>query len=148
MKCNDVQERLSAFLDNEGSTDEIEETLSHLYGCSDCQNFFNDAIKLRSLAHKEHVNFPHQLDEAINVRAKKASRGLTRYRVKAPAYLLSIVAVVLIAVSFTFGFMVQENAHRKEMSELMTAIRAQVVYSMPTQVVYPVSNREMKGEVR
>ncbi len=148
MKCDDVQEKLSAFLDNEESTDEIEEPLSHLYGCSECQNFFNDAIKLRSLAHKDQVNFPPGLDEAMNFRTMKAKRGIARYRVKVPAYVLSIAAVVLIALSFTFGFMVQGNVQRKEMTELMKSLPGQVVYSMPTQVVYPVMNREIKGGVR
>ncbi len=148
MKCDDVQERLSAFLDNEESTDEIEEALGHLYGCSDCQSFFNDSIKLRSLAHKDQVDFPPGLDEAMNFRTIKAKCGIARYRVKVPAYVLSIAAVVLIALSFTFGFMVQGNVQRKEMSELMKSFPGQVVYSMPPQVVYPVIDRGSKGEAR
>lgn len=149
MNCNYVQERLSAFLDREESTDEIEKVFSHLYDCEECQRFFNAAVKLRSLASEDKELYPLDLDEFVLSRAREKRKvNLLKYRLRIPAYVVSAAALVLIIVSFMFGFFLQEGVHQKEMNAILQGPPSQVVYAMPTQWVYPVVNHQSKGDMR
>lgn len=146
MNCDHVQEILSAFLDHEESTDEIESVLSHLYGCKDCQQFFNAAVGLRNIAREEREPFPAGIDEMITNRLQLSSRrNLFSYRPKLPAYVVSAAVIILAAVSFTLGFMVQENVHEKEMNTILQAPPSEVVYAMPTQLIYPAAIYQKLG---
>lgn len=146
MNCDFVQERLSAFLDREESTDDIEAVLSHLYGCEKCQRFFNAAAKLRTLASEDNKFYPLELDNAILRKAPaKQKTNLFGYRLKLPAYVASAVALILAVVSFMFGFMLQENTHQKEIRTILQAPPSQVVYGMSGVTVYPVMNHQTQG---
>lgn len=146
MHCDNVQERLSTFLDHEEGADELEEILSHLYGCKSCQQLFNAAVGLRNIAKGEREPFPSELDDRILSRTQAKPRAnLFGYRFKLPAYVISAAVVILMAVSFTFGFMVQENVHQKEMNAILQAPPSEVVYGMPAQLVVPVMNHDHKG---
>lgn len=147
MNCDYVQEELSVFLDREEGFDET--TLSHLYGCKDCQDFFGSAVKLRSLAHEGKLPYPDYLDDAIMRRARRTRKiNPLSYRLILPVYVLSTVAAVLLVVSFLFGFVMQEDIHQKQINAILQAPPAQVVYGMPTQLVYPASVRETKGGIK
>lgn len=149
MNCDYVQEELSAFLDREESPDNFDTVLSHLYGCDNCQSFFNSGIKLRSLAASERIPYPVDLDESIGkqVNAKRKANPLS-YRMKLPVFAASAVVVVLLIVSFALGFIMQEDIYRREINALLKAPPSQVVYGMPAQVVYPVVMHESKGVLR
>lgn len=144
MNCEFVQEQLSAFLDREESTDSMESVLNHLYECESCQSFFNSAVKLRSAATDENEIYPAELDEvilrAVNERQK---RNLLSYRLRLPAYVVSAVAVVVIAISFAFGFMLNRSMSEREIRQ---ALISRGLYVMPQQTVYPVSIRQYEGE--
>ena len=147
MNCDYVQEQLSVFLDREEGFDET--TLSHLYGCKDCQDFFSSAVKLRALANEGKLPYPDDLDDAIMRRAQRVRKtNPLSYRLNLPVYVLSTVAVVLLVVSFTFGFVMQEDIHQKQINAILQAPPAAVVYRMPTQLVYPALIREIKGGVK
>ncbi|MCL4539363.1 MAG: zf-HC2 domain-containing protein [Bacteroidetes bacterium] len=149
MNCDFVQERLSAFLDREESTDNIEAALSHLYGCESCQNFFSTAVKLHSLASDDRMSYPAGLDESISRKiGRKQNTNALGYQLRIPVYVVSMAAVILLIVSFAIGFMLQENMHRDEINAILKAVPSHVVYGMPTQVVYPVSIRDSKGAMR
>lgn len=149
MNCDYVQEQLSAFLDREESPDNIDRVLLHLYGCENCQTFFSSVTKLRSLAGENKVPYPVELDDSIGkqTNARRKVNPLS-YRLGIPVYVVSAAAVVLLIISFVFGYTMQQDAHRKELDAIMNARQSGVIYSMPTQVVYPVAMREAKGEVR
>lgn len=149
MNCDYVQEILSAFLDHEESANEMEDVLSHLYGCKSCQGFFTTAAGLRNIAKEEKESYPTELDGKILDRAYGKPRAhLFSYRLKLPAYVVSAMVVILMAVSFTLGFMVQENVHQKEMDAILKAPPSEVIYGMPTQLVYPAMNHQSKGGMR
>lgn len=136
MNCDYVQEKLSAFLDREESTNDTEKVLSHLYECERCQSFFNASVKLRSLANGDREVYPSEFDEIILRRTKeRRRRNILNYRLNVPAYILSAAGVMLIIVSFVVGVMVQRNSTLQEMQQL---VRARVVYQMPAVTVYPV----------
>jgi predicted anti-sigma-YlaC factor YlaD len=146
MNCDYVQEKLSSFLDREECPDDLEGTLSHLYGCESCQSFFGSAAKLRALAGDDRIAYPPDLDESITKEAALRRRtNALNYRLNLPVYAASAAAVILFVVSFFFGFMMQEDVHQKQLDAILQAPPAQVVYGMPTQLVYPVSVRETKG---
>lgn len=149
MNCDYVQEQLSAFLDREENTDNFDEILPHLYKCETCQAYFNSAVKLRSLAASGRIPYPVELDESIKtqVNARRKANPLS-YRLKLPAFAASAVLVVLLILSFALGFVMQEGMHRREMDAILKAPPSQVVYGMPTQVVYSVSMRGSKGVSR
>ncbi len=149
MNCDHVQEKLSAFLDREESLDDVDEVLSHLYGCEGCKSFFSSAIKLRLLAGEDKIAPPPELDDSVlsDLKRKKRANPLS-YRLKLPVYLVSAAAVVLLVLSFAFGYMMQATEHRAEINRIMKSEPAQVVYGMPAQVVYPVSLHEEKGAIR
>lgn len=149
MNCDYVQEKLSAFLDREESLDDVDGVLSHLYGCESCQSFFGSAIELRSLAGNDRLSYPVELDESVlrETRRKRRSNPLS-YRLKLPVYVASAAAVILLVLSFTFGYMMQASEHQEEINAILKTTPSQVLYAMPTQVVYPVSMRESKGEER
>lgn len=149
MNCDYVQEQLSAFLDREESPVNFDAVLSHLYECEGCQAFFGSAVKLRSLAGEDKTLYPLELDESILRTARgKRSTNLLSYRLKLPVYAVSAVAIILLVLSFTFGYMIQDNVHQQELNAILKAPPSQVVYGMPTQVVYPVAMRQAKGDVR
>ncbi len=143
MDCDFVQERLSAFLDREDSTDNIESALVHLYGCESCQSFFNAAVKLRSMSSDDREVYPFELDEAVlrQVHEKRKANFL-KYRLRLPAYVVSAAAVILIAISFAFGFMVNRSMSEREIQQ---ALASHGLYVMPQQTVYPVSIRVDQG---
>ncbi|MCL5020265.1 MAG: zf-HC2 domain-containing protein [Bacteroidetes bacterium] len=149
MNCDYFQEKLSAFLDREGSFDDVDGVLSHLYGCDECKAFITSAIKLRSLAGRDKVATPPELDDSLlrEVKKRRIVNPLS-YRLKLPVYVVSAAAVVLLVLSFAFGYMMQADVHQREMKALMQSSPAGVLYSMPTQVVYPVSMHEWKGAIR
>lgn len=142
MNCDYAQEELSAFLDREENPDNLDKVLSHLYGCENCQEFFGSVVKLRPLAASERMPYPVDLDESIRkqVNAKRKVNPLS-YRLRLPVYVVSAAAVVLLVVSFVFGYMLQEDVYQRELKAVLQAPPARVVYSMPTQVVYPVVSR-------
>jgi predicted anti-sigma-YlaC factor YlaD len=149
MNCDHVQEVLSAFLDHEERVDEIENVLFHLYGCKACQEFFNAAVGLRHIAREERERYPSGLDEILMNRIHSKSRtNLFGYRLRLPAYVASAAAVILMAVSFTLGFMVQQNVHQKEMNAILQTPPSEVVYGMPAKIVYPAMNHQSKGGMR
>ena len=143
MNCEFVQERLSAFLDREESTDNIESALTHLYGCESCQNFFNAAVRLRSIASDNREVYPAGLDEAILRRVHENRKtNFLKYRLRLPAYVMSAAAAILIVISFAFGFMVNRSISEREMRRILSS---QGFYIMPQQTVYPVMSREFQG---
>ncbi len=148
MNCDYVQEMLSAFLDREETAGEMENVLSHLYGCNSCQGFFNAAVGLRNIAKEEREPFPSELDHKILDRARGKARAQSSSRLKFPAYVVSAAVAILMAASFTFGFMVQETVHQKEMDAILKAPPSEIVYGMPTQLVYPAMNHQSKGGMR
>ncbi len=149
MNCDHVQEKLSAFLDREEAADDFDGVLTHLYGCESCQSFFGTAVKIRSLAGDDRTTFPVEVDEPVLKSLKKArSANPLSYRLRLPVYVVSAAAVVLLAVSFMFGFMMQQDIYQKRIDAIMQAPPAQVVYGMPAQLVYPAAIRETKGNVR
>lgn len=149
MNCDYVQEELSAFLDREESSEHFDDVLSHLYGCKSCQDFFGSAARMRSLAGKDVVSYPVELDALIRKRtAPDRKVNVFGYRLKLPLYVVSAAAVVLLVVSFVFGYMMQEGVHRKEINAILKAQPSQVVYGMPAQVVYPIAMHESKGVSR
>jgi len=149
MNCDYVQERLSAFLDREESNEEMVNVLSHLYGCDECQKFFNTTIRLRSFANEERRSYPFELNEAILQQVhNRRKASFLNYRFKLPVYVASIAAIILVAISFALGFMVQENVHQKEMDIILKAPPSEVVYGMPATIVYPVMNQQTNGGVR
>ena len=146
MSCDYMQEKLSAFLDREESPDDLDGVLSHLYVCKSCQTFFASAAKLRALAGDDRIAYPPDLDESIvKEAARRRSSNPLNYRLKLPVYAASAAAVILFVISFFFGFMMQEDVHQKQINAILQAPPAQVVYGMPTQLVYPASVRETKG---
>ena len=164
MNCDHVQEILSAFLDHEDSAYEMDEelqgtrqekegriigALSHLYGCEDCQQFFKAAVALRNIAKEERKPYPSELDDLVLSQMRsKSPTSLLNYHFNLPAYVVSAAVVILIAISFSLGFMMQENAHEREMKAILQAPPSEVVYGMPAQLVYPVVNHQSKGGVR
>ena len=145
MYCVYVQEVLSAFLDREEGGDEMEKALSHLYECRSCQQFFNAVVGLRNIAKENREPYPTGLDEVVMNRMQRKSQGnLFSYRLKLPAYVISAAAMILMAISFTFGFMVQRDVHQKEMNIILQAPPSEVVYGMPAAVVYPVLNQTQR----
>ena len=149
MNCDYVQEKLGAFLDREESPDDLDGTLSHLYGCESCQSFFTLAMKVRSVAVDDRIPYPVGLDESVlkEVKGRRRPNPLS-YRLKLPVYAASAGAVILFVVSFFLGFMTQEDVHQKQINAILQAPPAQVVYGMPTQLVYPASVRETKGGIK
>ncbi len=149
MNCDHVQEILSAFLDHEESAEEMEKALSHLYGCKACQQFFNAGAMVRNAAKEEKANYPVDLDERIfDLVHRRSPANVFNYRLKLPAYAVTAAAVILMAVSFTFGFMAQENVHQKEMNAILQAPPSEVVYGIPARIVYPEVNHQSKGGIR
>lgn len=146
MDCDFVQEWLSAFLDHEEGTDNIDSALTHLYVCESCQNFFNAAVKLRSVAGDDKEVFPVELDEVISRGVNERQRNnFLNYRLRLPAFVVSTAAVILIAISFAFGFMVNRSMSEHEIQQALTS---HGIYVMPQQTVYPVSVRQYQGESR
>ena len=143
MNCDFVQERLSAFLDREDSADNIEAVLSHLYGCESCQNFFNSMGRLRSMASDDSDVYPIELDDVVVRRVQERNKAsLLKYRLRLPAYVVSAAAVILIVISFAFGFMVNRSVSEREMQRILSS---RGFYVMPQQTVYPVMSREFQG---
>lgn len=127
----------------------METVLSHLYECKGCQGFFNTAVRLRRIAEEDRKAYPTELDDRVLRQAAPIRRvRLFEYRFKLPAYVISAAAVILLAVSFAIGFMVQEDVHQKEMDAILKAPPSQIVYGMPTQWVYPAMNHQSNGGVR
>lgn len=149
MNCDYVQEQLSAFLDREENREQLDDMLAHLYGCGECQAFFNSAVRIRSVAGEDRAPYPVGLDESIRrkIIAKRKMNPLNR-RLRLPVYAVSAGAVVLLVLSFAFGYMMQYEVHQRELNALLQAPPARVVYSMPTQVVYPAAMREVRGDIR
>jgi len=140
MNCDFVQERLSAFLDREESGDNIETVLSHLYGCESCQDFFSTAVKVRSIAAEDSPAYPAELDDAVRQRVQeKRGTSFLRYRFRLPAYVVSAAAVLLIVISFAFGFMVNRSISQREIEQAMSN---HGLFVMPQQTVYPVMSRQ------
>ncbi len=144
MDCDFVEQRLSAFLDREEETESMDAALSHLYGCESCQNFFTSAVKLRTMAGDDRGVYPSELDEAmLRQMRNKGKPNLMSYRLRLPAYVVSAAAVILIVVSFAFGFMVNKSMSQRE---LQRALSSQGMYVMPQQTVYPVVSRTYEGD--
>ncbi len=143
MNCDYIQEKLSAFLDRGESFEDADGVLSHLYGCNECKAFFTSAIKLRSLAVRDKVTAPPELDDSLLREVKKRRKvNPLSYRLRLPVYVISAAAVFLLVLSFTFGYLMQERVHQRELKAVLQAPPARVVYSMPTQVVYPAALRQ------
>lgn len=146
MNCDNAQELLSAFLDNEVSG-YIGQALSHLYGCENCQAFFVSAARVRSLAKEDALPFPQGIDERVpSAAARKRKSSLLRYRFRLPAYAVSAAAVMLMVLSFMFGYLEQKESYEKELKMLMQAPPSHVVYGMNAVTVYPVMNHEREGD--
>ncbi len=149
MNCDRVQEILSAFLDREENADETGDALSHLYSCIGCQRFFDASVRLRDEAKRDRYPFPVELDKMVLASQQgKSWTNLSGYRRRVPSYVFSAVVVLLMAVSFGIGFMVQESAHQKEMKAILQAPPSEVVYGIPERIVYPALNHSTKGGVR
>ena len=140
MSCEFVQERLSAFLDFEERAEDINAALAHLYGCENCQDFFSTAVKVRSVGAEDRAAYPYELDDAVLRRVhEKRATDFLRYRLRLPAYVVSAAAVLLIVISFAFGFMVNRSLSQREIEKAMSNHGLLV---MPQQTVYPVMSRQ------
>ncbi len=114
MNCDLVQEKLSVFLDREGNADDFDGVLSHLYGCEQCQSFFNLAVKFRSLAQDRKLPYPDDLDDTIVKKMRKEVRSNPlRYHLRLPVYAVSAAAVILLVLSFTFGSRCRKTCTRE-----------------------------------
>ena len=144
MDCDFVEQRLSAFLDREESTDSMDAALSQRYGCESCQKFFRSAVRLRSTAGDDNEIYPVELDGVILRRMQDRNKAnFMKYRLRLPAYVASAAAVILIVISFAFGFMVNRSISQRE---IQRALSSRGLYVMPQQTVYPVVSRTYQGE--
>ncbi len=98
MKCEKVQERLQAFLDNETSSEVTEEIRNHLLECTSCQN------ELRILQETDEFLLAFQEEEVPEVLTKKLLSipdSETKISYFSPFKKMSIAASILL--SFILG---------------------------------------------
>lgn len=120
MTCDDHQEKVSQFLDNELPVDEERQLFRHLGGCDSCRRFLATVVRMRHiLLCAWPVRADKQVDHALERRLRtgrtlmpeRSPRRLWRERVSLRLPVAAVLAALLIAASMFVGTTITP-AHR------------------------------------
>jgi anti-sigma factor RsiW len=96
MNCSDIQERLSAMVDGELSSEEQETVLAHAEACAPCMAAYADWMEFRMMMDGEDA-LPAGM--STDFRARLASDVLRRRRSRITRVVGAVAAAILIAVA-------------------------------------------------
>jgi len=143
MRCENIQEIISSFIDGE-LVENIDEAFSHVFSCVDCQEFLTISLKFKVEASKDQIKFPEGRKLEIPARRslKERLRGAFKIEIPVPAPLLSAVVVMLFVLSFLLAVFVYDKATTIEVSKNQAPIykertRTVIVYGIPQVTIYP-----------
>lgn len=135
MNCQWVQQNLSAYIDNELSSNHREVIDAHLSLCTQCKTEFDHLLTTwESLSLWEDRQPPLHLKDIV-LRAVKKERAFNFMRV-----LLPVAAVIIIAVSISFLYRIMDH------TDQMTVITEQKAsqHSLPVESVMVEENEVIK----
>jgi hypothetical protein len=146
MKCENVQELISSFIDGE-ILENIDIAFSHTFECKECQEFLKITLKFKSEAKKNEVILQTEKRPEITGLKKRSITDKIKSKFKVeipiPAPLLSAVIFMLFLLSFLLAVFVYDRAI--EMTKIETQAyrektRMVIVYGIPQITVYPEQN--------
>ncbi|CUS80498.1 hypothetical protein JGI3_01186 [Candidatus Kryptobacter tengchongensis] len=143
MKCEDIQEILSCFVDGE-LNENIDYAFSHVFSCLDCQEFLKVTLKFKVDASKDKIEFPEVEEFEVKGKGNLIRRFVRSLKVEIPipTGLLSAVVVMLFLLSFLLAVFVYDKAMMVEQGKFQVPVhkektRIVVVYGIPQVIVYP-----------
>ena len=92
MTCNEYQEWISAYVDNELDEERAAPLFAHLGACAECRGFFRGSLELRSLLLDDLVKERERLEEASRQPALTAQLAL-------PIVALLVVLFLFLGIS-------------------------------------------------
>ena len=106
VKCREVQEKLSLYLDGMLPDKEREQIKSHLYFCEECRSEFDTLLELHSLlADMPQASLPKDFDQNLRYALENPGRmiplkkGYKRYGAVAAMFVIMAVTVVSLSLS-------------------------------------------------
>lgn len=105
MNCNDIQLRISAFVDGELDGGDVPAMFSHLSGCAACQGFLSDALRLRADLRAWEVRAPGEAPDRKGFALKRVERSggavrrLIAQKLEMPFAAAAGIALVLLGIS-------------------------------------------------
>ncbi len=143
MNCNEIQPRISAYVDGELPGADATAMFAHLSGCMECQAFLTDTLRLRADLRAWEVRAPAPARKKSTLQWKETSgsaiRRLISQRLEIPFAAAAGIALVLLGVSlFSVSLWLGGSADR--------AREPGVVYMLPTVEVHAVKPADQKPE--
>jgi len=139
MRCEEIQEIISSFIDGE-IVENVDEAFSHVFSCRDCQDFLKISLKFKTEAMKDKIEIARK--ETL---PEKIKRSL-KMEIPIPASLLSAVIFMLFLLSFLLGIFVYDRAMTIEAMKTQTPVytktRTIIVYGIPQITIYPETQKQ------
>ncbi len=148
MRCEEIQEIISSFIDGE-IAENVDEAFSHVFSCRDCQDFLKFSLKFKTEAMKDKIEIPEIKKIEImreETLPEKIKRNL-KMEIPIPVSLLSAVVFMLFLLSFLLGIFVYDRAMTIEAMKTQTPVyrektRTVIVYGIPQITIYPETQKQ------
>lgn len=150
MNCETAGEILSTCFDGEFPAEHSAQAFSHLFECRLCQSFWHDCLGIRTMADRDEIDFPRDLDlEILHASKEKRSLSHLNWAIPVPRLVFVSVVVLLMAIAFLSGYLIKDNIVSNRAAEAIStalpATRVVFIYAMPDVTVYPAKQiREQK----
>ncbi|MFA5834886.1 MAG: zf-HC2 domain-containing protein [Bacteroidota bacterium] len=122
MNCQEHQEQISQFLDNELPQDALQPMFQHLAACGACREFFFTAKSIHDTARQlEYTPVPELLDQKLGV-LDMTSRPLLerRFIISIPTAMLSMIAVFLFGAAVLLSFDSLSSEQQTQQSQMIS----------------------------
>ncbi|MEK6649961.1 MAG: zf-HC2 domain-containing protein [Bacteroidota bacterium] len=124
MTCQEVQERISQFTDDELDPALVGPMFTHLGACPECQNFLRSVLRLRTaLSHEPHAAAPDVLEQRVMNRLRRSSSearlpaDVWSIRIAIPLPAAMAMAVLLVVISIVCSPLIFERRTSFQVSE-------------------------------
>lgn len=124
MTCEEVQEWISRFADDEPESTSTEPMFAHLGTCPECQQYLRTVLRVRTaLAHEPHATAPGTFEHRVMARLRRTTSSVQlpadvwSIRIAIPLPAAMAMAILLIAGSMVFSPLFFEQPPSLRISE-------------------------------